>query len=262
MSHHSHPYGVASPATTPPAAPKRHSKPLPTTDPRDADFQRRAFSRSLQPLPYDLLWSVWEPYDEIPPTPNAPRLRCIPLPHVEYVRQRSSSRGTRRSNTDVVVPTIHRALQGALVYDFVQHPSTSVLLCSPLALRVILELVSPTIPFPHSAPATNPSQSHIFVDVGPHRDILVVASHGGIVTCGDVLHQLHEYLYQPLQDWEDRDMDHRRLLEAYQHRVNAKGSHDILRNIDALSGQTMFSRMVAGNLTGNRWTLQTSRPNV
>ncbi|KIJ34321.1 hypothetical protein M422DRAFT_263634 [Sphaerobolus stellatus SS14] len=151
----------------------------------------------------------------------------------------------------------HRILENS---NTEPHPSTAAPLLLPPVSALQLnneQFVLPPITFPFNAPATHPPFSNLMIHVGPHRVILIVALHGDFVTCGDVLYQLHEYLWQPLQDWEDPDIDRRQLRETYNQRILEKGTHDDVRNIDAFSGQTIFYSMTAGNLSGIRWILRT-----
>ncbi|KIJ34319.1 hypothetical protein M422DRAFT_35154 [Sphaerobolus stellatus SS14] len=253
MANQSQSYRVPPLSTVLPVAPRRFTRSLPTSDLSDAVFLQRASYRLPLSLPDGLLWLIWQ--EVMPPTPRMP---YIPLPDIQSI---THTRRGRRSNTEQPgLPTIHPFFQAALSYDLRQHPSTAapLLLFSVSALQLNDEqFVLSSIPSPFDAPATHPPLSNLMIDVGPHRDILITALHRDFVTCGDVLYQLHEYLWQPLQDWEDPDIDRRQLQETYNQRILDKETHDVVRNIDALSGQTMFYSMTAGNLSGIRWILRT-----
>jgi len=193
------------PAETPPT-PRLVPVDLPAFDDDDAYFLAEADARDvLVRLPSHGL--LFAPYDLNAPQPSA---------------------------------TLDPALAMGLCYDLRLTPHTARRadrLAGSLGLFIQALAPSLTDPFPFASPATEPPASLLVVEMAPFGQIHIVPFDGPIVSCGDVLAQMHEYLWWPLPDpTAIPDTPLPRIINAHQERTQTKP--DLMRRIDALAGKT------------------------
>ena len=142
-------------------------------------------------------------------------------------------------------------------YDFAHEPAT---------LRMSSSAPSPS--FPGGESAVRPGATVMYVECEASGQTITIrpsSSSRNLITCSDVLTQLHQYFSQPLHhdDWQRvQDPQQRRAMKAAFNRRTeySRDQRPCMRLVDYLEGQTVFKRLIPqrGNLSRSTWTLQTT----